>query len=249
MFPHMPLKCEEFSFFINATNLNDAYVNNWICSKTRKCPNCLKDIEKNGGCNHMTCKLCSHQFCWLCFKNWTNHSNEKCKNVQKDVNKTLQERKNEAKEKLKFFADISKVQHLFDKKRENIIQTKNNIFRNLKYTKVEDDFSREEFQEYIVLISELQTFLFFGENYAKIFQIDQSERKKVMDRFRGITSNIMKLRLRFSNQVNFENIHQTFQEIKNQKNKYQILNQIKPLMNDVIIMKEKNKHEMNRKFF
>ena len=32
--------------------------------KIQKCPSCTVGIEKNGGCNHMTCK-CGHEFCWL----------------------------------------------------------------------------------------------------------------------------------------------------------------------------------------
>ena len=28
-------------------------------------------IEKNGGCDHMTCSLCNHDFCWLCLGRWS----------------------------------------------------------------------------------------------------------------------------------------------------------------------------------
>ena len=30
------------------------------------CPKCSVYIEKNGGCRHMTCTRCVHEFCWYC---------------------------------------------------------------------------------------------------------------------------------------------------------------------------------------
>jgi len=33
---------------------------------TKSCPSCGLAIEKNGGCNKMTCSKCGGYFCWLC---------------------------------------------------------------------------------------------------------------------------------------------------------------------------------------
>lgn len=34
----------------------------------KKCPKCKVWTEKNLGCNHMTCKICQFDWCWLCLK-------------------------------------------------------------------------------------------------------------------------------------------------------------------------------------
>lgn len=34
----------------------------------KKCPQCKVWTEKNEGCNHMTCKMCQYNWCWLCEK-------------------------------------------------------------------------------------------------------------------------------------------------------------------------------------
>jgi ariadne-1 len=48
----------------------------WIIANTKMCPNskCGRPIEKSTGCNHMTCKVCSHEFCWLCMGKWSEHN-------------------------------------------------------------------------------------------------------------------------------------------------------------------------------
>jgi len=37
---------------------------------TKKCPQCLVNIEKSGGCLHMVCHVCKYDFCWDCLQNY-----------------------------------------------------------------------------------------------------------------------------------------------------------------------------------
>jgi hypothetical protein len=42
----------------------------WLNKNSKECPNCKNRIEKNGGCDHMTCQIsaggCGHNFWWTC---------------------------------------------------------------------------------------------------------------------------------------------------------------------------------------
>ncbi|PWN45025.1 hypothetical protein IE81DRAFT_226040 [Ceraceosorus guamensis] len=54
---------------------DDSETANWISANTKECPKCDSTIEKNGGCNHMTCKKCKHEWCWICSGPWSEHGN------------------------------------------------------------------------------------------------------------------------------------------------------------------------------
>ncbi|VDK80892.1 unnamed protein product [Litomosoides sigmodontis] len=38
----------------------------WMECNSKSCPSCKARIEKDSGCNKMTCTKCGHNFCWLC---------------------------------------------------------------------------------------------------------------------------------------------------------------------------------------
>jgi len=48
---------------------SDSASANWVLANTKHCPKCRRPIEKNQGCNHMTCRApCGHHFCWICLE-------------------------------------------------------------------------------------------------------------------------------------------------------------------------------------
>jgi ariadne-1 len=51
---HSPLACEYLDRWAKITEAESMQAK-WICENTKPCPRCNRRIEKNGGCNHMTC--------------------------------------------------------------------------------------------------------------------------------------------------------------------------------------------------
>eukprot|EP00942_MAST-04A_sp_MAST-4A-sp1_P003947 g3947.t1 len=64
---HSGQTCKQYFLDSNANT-------RWLNRHTKKCPKCKSPIEKNNGCDHMTCKRqaggCGHEFCWRCLAPW-----------------------------------------------------------------------------------------------------------------------------------------------------------------------------------
>lgn len=70
--PHSPLNCKSLENWKIKCN-NESETANWILANTKPCPKCRSRIEKNQGCNHMTCQKCKYEFCWICCGDWKEH--------------------------------------------------------------------------------------------------------------------------------------------------------------------------------
>ena len=52
---HQPTPCSLVKKWLKKCE-DDSETANWISANTKECPKCYSTIEKNGGCNHMTCR-------------------------------------------------------------------------------------------------------------------------------------------------------------------------------------------------
>jgi len=69
---HQPAPCGLVKRWLKKCE-DDSETANWISANTKECPKCHSTIEKNGGCNHMTCRKCRNEFCWMCMGVWSEH--------------------------------------------------------------------------------------------------------------------------------------------------------------------------------
>ena len=105
---HRPVPCD-ITIKWAEKNASDSENANWILANTKVCPKCKVAIEKNQGCNHMTCKMCKHEFCWICKADWKNHGGDfyRCNQYNPDTDdekKVIDKAANDLQRYIHFFS-------------------------------------------------------------------------------------------------------------------------------------------------
>ncbi|KAL6908119.1 hypothetical protein ACP4OV_002289 [Aristida adscensionis] len=71
---HRPASCETVRAWMTKNVSDSSETANWLLVNTKPCPKCRRPIEKNHGCNRMTCAAsCGHRFCWICLDPLVKH--------------------------------------------------------------------------------------------------------------------------------------------------------------------------------
>lgn len=109
---HRPCTCEMITAW-ETKNTSESENVAWLIANTKQCPTCKKFIEKNQGCNHMTCNKsiggCGYEFCWICLGDWKEHKKDYYNCNAFDTKKF--EKKDKEIEKAKF--ELAKYSHYF----------------------------------------------------------------------------------------------------------------------------------------
>ena len=145
---------------------------NWILANTKQCPTCRKPIEKNQGCNHMTCRReaggCGNEFCWLCLGPWTDHNSStggfyRCNKYEEQINKSNSQLSIEEKKRCDAKSDLDKYMWYYERfnnheKAQKLAQTqvpimdnKMQLLHDLKYYPIgELEFLKEAAEQVAV---------------------------------------------------------------------------------------------------
>ncbi|XP_022184559.2 potential E3 ubiquitin-protein ligase ariadne-2 [Nilaparvata lugens] len=99
---HAPTDCNTIRKWLTKC-ADDSETANYISAHTKDCPRCHICIEKNGGCNHMQCYNCKHDFCWMCLGDWKCHGSEyyECSRYKENPNIANESAHAQAREALK----------------------------------------------------------------------------------------------------------------------------------------------------
>lgn len=99
---HAPTDCLVIKRWLTKC-ADDSETANYISAHTKDCPKCHICIEKNGGCNHMQCFNCKHDFCWMCVGDWKSHGSEyyECSRYKENPNIANESAHAQAREALK----------------------------------------------------------------------------------------------------------------------------------------------------
>ncbi|XP_057788269.1 probable E3 ubiquitin-protein ligase ARI2 isoform X1 [Salvia miltiorrhiza] len=94
---HSPCSCSMWELWIKKCR-DESETVNWITVHTKPCPKCHKPVEKNGGCNLVSC-ICGQAFCWLCGgatgrdHTWSHIANHSCGRYKEDGEKKAERAK------------------------------------------------------------------------------------------------------------------------------------------------------------
>ncbi|CAA0827598.1 Probable E3 ubiquitin-protein ligase ARI1 [Striga hermonthica] len=111
---HSPCSCRMWELWMNKRR-DESETVNWMMAHTKLCPMCLKPVEKNGGCNLVSC-ICGQAFCWLCggatghHHTWSQITNHSCGRYKEDsVKKAAQAKR-----------DLYRYMHYYNRYRAHI---------------------------------------------------------------------------------------------------------------------------------
>lgn len=211
---HAPATCDQMKLWDK-----ESEVFNWRAINCRECPKCNVSVEKNGGCNHMTCQHCKYEWCWVCLHQWKGHADffncDKEKEEKKGKRKSRRKKVEEEREKKQVAMKRYLQYHERYEHHDTAQKAESEVRANAKtkMAQLQEYSTKPELQFIEKTATELQecrsvmkyTYIFsyylFADNeegvpynlVAKdLFEMLQSELEKTTDRLFEVLENVLK---------------------------------------------------------
>ncbi|KAG7918506.1 hypothetical protein KL927_001963 [Ogataea polymorpha] len=187
---HAPATCAVVRKWIQTCE-DETETSHWITANTKDCPKCSSPIEKNGGCNHMTCGECHYQFCWICLGDWSRHKNNfVCTSFDDEEAKKEREKQETSRVSLKkylFYFDLFEIHRVSLKKDTEFLAKLEykvqEIQQRAKVSWIEAHFYRESID---TLLRCRITLMW---SYALMFYLESSKEKGMLEKTQSNLSN------------------------------------------------------------
>lgn len=187
---HKPVTCDVLRRWLKKCT-DDSETSNWLNANTKDCPKCQVTIEKDGGCNHMTCKnlSCKFEFCWMCLGPWSPHAGSgwySCNRYDDDAGKKArdaQERSRAALQRYLHYYNRYSNHHnslklerkLFEKVSEKVEQ-----MQQLGFSWIETQFLQKAVEVLVecrrtLMYTYVFAFYLKQNNITKLFEDNQSD--------------------------------------------------------------------------
>eukprot|EP01132_Coremiostelium_polycephalum_P008349 gene8349-10255_t len=155
----------------------------WIYGNTTLCPRCKWPIQKNQGCDHMTCSKCHNSFCYRCGGNYNGHSSSDCTSSAKNK---------------RFISHLGlksdAVEHLINGRVHFNNQLYTEIYNNILETVAYKSFRNANEKELLEgLQSIIKTLCAYQTTSQKSNPIDSMQWKSFYHKARGVTNKLLKM--------------------------------------------------------
>mmetsp|Transcript_25673 Transcript_25673/g.27589 ORF Transcript_25673/g.27589 Transcript_25673/m.27589 type:complete len:519 (-) Transcript_25673:192-1748(-) len=144
--PHAPCDCTTLAQWTDK-NQSESETANWILVNTKSCPKCKVRIEKNSGCNHMTCHKCRHNFCWICLGSYEGYGSHRCNKFEaaKDESKA----KLELERYLHYFTRYQAHKKSEEYAKKQLQTTEDRMIRSDNHTTMDIRFMKDVHEQLI----------------------------------------------------------------------------------------------------
>lgn len=218
---HSPCSCLMWELWTKKCK-DESETINWMTVNTKPCPKCHKPVEKNGGCNLVSC-ICGQPFCWLCGgatgrdHTWTSISGHSCGRYKEDSEKKAERAKRDLyrymhyHNRYKAHTDSFKLESKLKETTQvkiSILESKDTTLRD--FTWVTNGLYRLFRSRRILSYSYAFAYYMFGELFGDEMTKEERELKQNLfeDQQQQLESNVEKLS---------KNLEEPFEEFEKDK--------------------------------